>query len=321
MATERMSLRHIEAFRAVMVSGSMTEAARRMHTSQPQVSRLIGQLEKIAQFALFSRKGSRLTATLDGTRFYKEVEKTFVGLAGLESAAAGIRAFSAGRLTVAAMPRLAGGLLARVVAQFKTRHPDVMVSIQSGNAGAIHDWVSSGLCDLGLALLSEDSAGVQVEPVLAMNCVAVLPRGHRLARLKALGAEHFGGEPFISFSGGTALRNRIDLLFADAEVQRALVAEASLGASICAMVGAGLGISIVNPLAASEETGLGGIEVRPFLHPLPVTAALLYPQYHSRTRLVELFARYARQLILKEMGHLGTPVSVMPGAVGAGRSV
>jgi DNA-binding transcriptional LysR family regulator len=309
-----MSLRHIEAFRAVMVSGSMTEAARRMHTSQPQVSRLIGQLEKIAQFALFSRKGSRLTATLDGTRFYKEVEKTFVGLAGLESAAAGIRAFSAGRLTVAAMPRLAGGLLARVVAQFKTRHPDVMVSIQSGNAGAIHDWVSSGLCDLGLALLSEDSHGVQVEPVLAMNCVAVLPRGHRLARLKALGAEHFGGEPFISFSGGTALRHRIDLLFADAQVPRALVAEASLGASICAMVGAGLGISIVNPLAASEETGLGGIEVRPFLHPLPVTAALLYPQYHSRTRLVELFARYARQLILKEMGHLGAPVSAMPGA-------
>ena len=91
-----MSLRHIEAFRAVMVSGSMTEAARRMHTSQPQVSRLIGQLEKIAQFALFSRKGSRLTPTLDGTRFYKEVEKTFVGLAGLESAAAGIRVFSAG---------------------------------------------------------------------------------------------------------------------------------------------------------------------------------------------------------------------------------
>lgn len=317
-----MSLRHIEAFRAVMVSGSMTEAARRMHTSQPQVSRLIGQLEKIAEFALFSRKGSRLTATLDGTRFYKEVEKTFVGLAGLESAAAGIRAFSAGRLTVAAMPRLAGGLLARVVAQFKIRHPDVMVSIQSGNASAIHDWVSSGLCDLGLALLSEDSPGVQVEPVLAMNCVAVLPRGHRLARLKALGAEHFGGEPFISFSGGTALRHRIDLLFADAEVQRALVAEASLGASICAMVGAGLGISIVNPLAASEETGHdGGIVVRPFLHPLPVTAALLYPQYHSRTRLVELFARYARQLILKEMGHLGTPVAAVPGAMGAERLV
>lgn len=306
MTTDRMSLRHIEAFRAVMVSGSMTEAARRMHTSQPQISRLIAQLEKIAQFALFVRKGSRLSPTLDGTRFYREVEKTFVGLAGLESAAAGIRAFSAGRLTVAAMPRLAGGLLARVVAQFKARHPDVMVSIQSGNAGAVHDWVSAGLCDIGLALLSEESSTVQVEPVLAMSCVAVLPRGHRLARFEVLDAGHFAGEPFISFSAGTALRKRVDQLFVDGEVPRVLVADASLGASICAMVGAGLGLSIVNPLAASEETRHGNIEVRPFSQQLPVTAALIYPPYDQRPRLVELFARYARQLILKELGRFGT---------------
>ncbi|XAH22370.1 LysR substrate-binding domain-containing protein [Xylophilus sp. GW821-FHT01B05] len=308
MTDSRMSLRHIEAFRAVMVTGSMTEAARRMHTSQPQISRLIGQLEKIAQFTLFSRKGSRLTPTLDGSRFYREVEKTFVGLAGLESAAAGIRAFSAGRLSVAAMPRLAGGLLARVVAQFKTRYPEVMVSIQSGNAGAVHDWVSTGLCDLGLALLSEESSGVQVEPVLSMNCVAVLPQDHRLARLEQLGVEDFAGEPFISFSGGTALRDRIDALFSEADVRRLLVAEASLGASICAMVGAGLGISIVNPLAATEEVGGSGIVVRPFTQAVPVTAALLYPPYHSRSRLVDLFARYARQCMLQEMAHLGTPV-------------
>jgi DNA-binding transcriptional LysR family regulator len=212
------------------------------------------------------------------------------------------------------MPRLAGGLLARVVAQFKSRHPEVMVSIQSGNAGAIHDWVSSGLCDIGLALLSEDSPGVQVEPVLAMNCVAVLPLGHRLARLDSLGPEHFADEPFISFSGGTALRKRVDALFARGDVRRALIAEASLGASICAMVGAGLGVSIVNPLAASEERIQGDIVVRPFTESLPVTAALMYPPYDTRPRLVELFARYARQLILTELGHLGAPVTAMPKA-------
>ena len=109
MAIPRMSLRHIEAFRAVMMTGSMTAAARRVHTSQPHVSRLIAQLEAITQFPLFDRNGSRLTPTQDGSRFFQEVEKTFIGLAGLESAAASIRSFSASRLSVAAMPRLAGG--------------------------------------------------------------------------------------------------------------------------------------------------------------------------------------------------------------------
>jgi hypothetical protein len=48
---------------------------------------------------------------VDGSRFFQEVEKTFIGLAGLEASAASIRSFGMGRLSVAAMPRLAGSLL------------------------------------------------------------------------------------------------------------------------------------------------------------------------------------------------------------------
>ena len=35
MSERRMTLKHIEAFRLVMQTGSMTEAARALHTSQP----------------------------------------------------------------------------------------------------------------------------------------------------------------------------------------------------------------------------------------------------------------------------------------------
>ena len=58
-----------------MMTGSMTAAARWVHTSQPHVSRLIAQLEAITQFPLFDRNGSRLTPTQDGSRFFQEVEK------------------------------------------------------------------------------------------------------------------------------------------------------------------------------------------------------------------------------------------------------
>ncbi|PMS15247.1 transcriptional regulator, partial [Paraburkholderia rhynchosiae] len=64
----KLGFRHIEAFRAVMSSNSMTNAARVMHTSQPQVSRLISQLESITAFPLFERNGSRLNPTQDGLR-------------------------------------------------------------------------------------------------------------------------------------------------------------------------------------------------------------------------------------------------------------
>ena len=134
------------------------------------------------------------------------------------------------------MPRLAGGLLARIVAAFKTEYPDVMVSIHSGSASAVHNWISSGFCDTGLAMLSGEAPGIQVEPVMTMNCVAVLPKGHRLTKLKKLGRLRRRALHFLSSS---TLRERIDAVFKAAKVERQTVAEASLGSSVCALVGAG----------------------------------------------------------------------------------
>ena len=54
-------------------------------------------------------------------------------------------------------------------------------------------------------------------------------------------------------------------MFKAAKVERQTVAEASLGSSVCALVGAGLGVALmINPLAAHEEYEANGVEVRPF---------------------------------------------------------
>ncbi|WP_434109691.1 LysR substrate-binding domain-containing protein [Paraburkholderia caffeinilytica] len=297
----RLGVRHIEAFRAVMSTNSMTVAARAMHTSQPQVSRLVAQLETITQFPLFERNGSRLGPTQDGLRFFREVERTFAGLAELESVAANIRSFSAARLSVAAMPRLAGDLLVKVVAEFHAAHPDVLVSIHSGNAVSVKDWVRSGFCDTGLALLTGEAAGINVESIATLRCVAVLPKGHPLCRWRKLKPAHFANQRFIAPTGESLLRSTIDDVFAAQHVPRHIVAEASLGSSVCAMVRAGMGISLVNPLAARDEFLNGGIEIRPFTVDIPNEVALLYPTYQAQARLVTAFAQIARPVIRHEM--------------------
>jgi DNA-binding transcriptional LysR family regulator len=310
MAARRMKMQHIEAFRAVMLTGSMTHAAQRLHTSQPQISRLIGQLESLTRFPLFDRGGGRLVPTLDGARFLQEVEKAFIGLAGLEASAAGIRSFGAGRLSMAAMPRLAGGLLTQAAARFKADHPDVRISIRSGTASTVHNWVSSGFCDIGLAMLYSEATGVQVEPVLTTSCVAIMPAGHRLAQKKSLKPADFAGEAFISFPTGSPLCERVDAIFNAAGVARAIIAETDLGASVCALVAAGLGVSLINPLAAYEERHSqdrhgAGLVVRPFEPAVPITIALLYPPYGTRSRLISVFGGYLHDIITEEFGRVG----------------
>lgn len=304
MAQRRMTFRHIEAFRAVVATGSMTEASRRLHTSQPQVSRLIGQLEAITGLPLFDRGGSRVVPSLDGTRFHAEVERAFVGLTSLEAAATRIRAFGAERLRVAAMPRLAGGLLAQAVAQFKAAHPDVIVAIHSGDDETVNGWVATGFCDAALTMLYGDVPDARLDHVQTRACVAVLPPAHPLTARATLTPDDFAGLPFVASSLGSALRDRTDALFEAAGIPLAITAEAGLGASICTLVSAGLGLSVMNPLAAYEEAKVTPIAIRPFIPALPVRFALLFPPDHARGRLMRAFGACARTVLLEELARL-----------------
>ena len=67
-----MNLRQIEAFRSVMRLGSMTAAAEVLYTSQPNVSRLIAQLELSTGLVLFKRAGVRLIPTQQGQALFQE---------------------------------------------------------------------------------------------------------------------------------------------------------------------------------------------------------------------------------------------------------
>lgn len=304
MSPRRISFRHIEAFRAVIGTGSMTEASRRLHTSQPQVSRLIGQLEAATGLPLFDRGGSRLVPTLDGTRFHAEVERAFVGLQSLEAAAARIRAFGAERLRVAAMPRLAGGLLARAVARFRQDHPDLVVAIHSGDDEAVNEWISTGICDAAVTMVYGDMPSEGLDHVMTLECVAILPVGHPLAERTLLHLSDLHGEAFIASPLGTTLRGRLDAMLAEAGVEVTVTAEAALGSAICTLVAAGLGISVMNPLAAYEEALVSPIVIRPIAPALPVHFALLFPPDHTHSRLVQAFSACARAIMREQLATL-----------------
>lgn len=52
----KLSVRHIEVFRAIMAAGSVTGAARLLFTSQPTVSRELARLEQVTGLNLFERE-------------------------------------------------------------------------------------------------------------------------------------------------------------------------------------------------------------------------------------------------------------------------
>ena len=70
-----MRLRQIEVFRAVMLTGTVSEAARLLHVSQPVVTRVLQHAEASLGFRLFDRQRGRLQPTPEAQALYGRSEE------------------------------------------------------------------------------------------------------------------------------------------------------------------------------------------------------------------------------------------------------
>lgn len=298
-----MNPKEIEAFRAVMLSGSMTVAARDIHTTQPNVSRLIAHLEYQLDMKLFERAGNKLTATDEAVAFFKEVERYYLGLKTLKDTARNIKQFGAGRLRVATAPALSGGFLSRVVQHFSEKYPGVTLSIRTNHSANVEHLIASQLCDVALAVYVGHNIqnAVVAEKVADMRGVCVLPPGHRLAAAKAVKAIDLAGENFISLSHHDGLRERVDAVFDAKRVDRKILLETEYLSSICNMVVHGMGVSVVNPIVARDYVN-DGIVIKPFTPNVDFPIFMLSPSHRPTGILASAFSDAVRE-VLSEDGH------------------
>src|SRR5262249_58097295 len=86
-----MRIDWLNAFRAVMQTGTATGAAGVMLRTQPQVSRMISGLERELDIRLFQREGRRLVPTQEALEFHQLIEPTLNSLDGMRDAAQAIK--------------------------------------------------------------------------------------------------------------------------------------------------------------------------------------------------------------------------------------
>lgn len=286
-----ISLRHIEIFHAVMTTGNLTEAATLLNTSQPTVSRELARCEKLLNLQLFERLRGRLYPTVQGLRLFEEVQRSYYGLDRIVSAAEGIRQFEQAQLSIACLPVFSQSLLPAVCKPFLDRYPDVSFNIVPQESPLLEEWLSAQRHDLGLTENTQTPAGTGRQTLLTLNEVCVLPAGHQLAAKARLTPQDFSGLNFISLSATDSYRQLLDALFTEQHVARRLVMETHSAASVCSMVRAGAGVSIVNPLTALDYAE-HGVVIREFSVVVPFTVSLITPLHRPASALVTTFIEH-----------------------------
>lgn len=306
-----MRHRQVEAFRAVMIGGTVTAAAQRLGISQPSVSRLLSDLEQSLDLTLFERRaGGRILPTPEAIRFYGEVEHSFTGLDRLRQFARDIREFREGQLVVAGMPAMCLDILPLAVGRFLEQHPQVSVMLHARSSREVVEWLMTQQCELGLASPPFDVRGISGELIMKAPCVCALPAGHPLADREAIGPADLADQPLIMLTGFFT-RHEIEAAFAAAGVAMRLRIETPLSIVACRHVELGLGIAIIEPFTA-RYCANRDIVFRPFTPTVPCIVGLLAPEGRPRSTATAKFVEVLVETILTLDLPAGTKIRTEP---------
>lgn len=295
--------RHIEVFRAVMIAGSVTRAADLLNTSQPTVSRELARMEQTIGFALFERIAGRLRPTMPALALFEEVRQSYAGLERVASAAARLRAFREGQLSVITLPAFSHSILPDAFLRFHARHPGVSLSVETQESPLLEEWLTAQRYDLGLTEHDAAPAGTRLELLVQVDEVCVLPDGHPLLGRVAIDLNDFDGQAFVSLSASDPYRVQIDEAFAQAGVLPRSIVETPTAVSVCTFVRQGLGLAIVNPLTALDFVGRG-LHIRPLTRSFPFRANVVFPEHRPGNPLVGAFMTSLRDAAAAIHGRL-----------------
>jgi DNA-binding transcriptional LysR family regulator len=271
-----IAVQGLRAFRAVMEVGSTSAAADRIGRTQPQLSRLISQLEDEIGFSLFDRERRRLVPTARAQRFYLEVLRALDGLESIKQIGEELRLEADAQLRVIAPPYASYTVMPEALTRYRKAYPNGQFSLGLVTRSSMGRWLSFHQFDIGIASLPFDAPAISSIPLAQVQTVAVMPEGHPLAAKKRVSVEDLGRYPFVALNAFTLMRRQLDRVLDDAGVKLKLAGETDTGLSACQLVAQGLGITVVDRLWL-DAMPPGQVQYRPWDPGVRSSFGLIHP--------------------------------------------
>ena len=299
-----ITLRQVEAFKAIVESGTVRQAAQAMHLSQPSVSRLLADLEAAIGYRLFARQKGRLVARREAQELYAVVQRTFSGLARVSEAAQRIGRNSTERLRVAIAPIFDAPPLARVTARLLDRHPDAFISLTSRTEPRILDEVAAGQHDIAVATLPVGRADIIARPIAELACHCLVPDSHPPSGRGSISPRDLEGARLIVSADSNPVQQTVDEVLRDAGVQCTQRIETTTTQMATDLVAEGAGVNVT----LSQLTDCpprSGITAIPFHPTIRVGVVALFAFDHPPHLLAAQFAQMCSEALRDRSARVG----------------
>jgi DNA-binding transcriptional LysR family regulator len=272
-----MRLKHLEMFNAVMLTGSVSAAARLLHVTQPAITQTLQHAQTQLGFPLFTRQRNRLVPTRQAQALYPEVQRLMSQLESVRRLAGALRDTQESAFRVLVVPSLAVRALPDALKLFRQQHPDVAVSIRTLHSNEITQAIALREADVGIVYGSTHHPAVEQQDMATGRLVCVSALKVRGSDKRSTVELDVLRDAFIRIDE----RDPLGAMLAEqcARQQLPLQGGITVQTHHIAMVLAeqGFGPAIIDSFTAQSST-LPTLHVRTLLPEVPVVVQALLPQ-------------------------------------------
>jgi DNA-binding transcriptional LysR family regulator len=292
-----LDLPGLEAFIAVADLGSFQRAAARLGISQPALTRRLQRLERIIGQDLLLRRSRPIRLSACGNALLPEAQAAMAQLSHAMRRAGGQA--EARPLAIGCLPTLAVRYLGPLLARHRRHWQGGEVLIYDLSAAEIRAMLQEGRLDFALAALGPEHWDVESIPLLEEPFYLVCPRGHRLARRRAVDWSELATEPLISIGPLSENRRIIEAALQRAHVAAPWRIEVRHLSTAVALVAAGAGLTALPASAIAGPAGAG-------IAAVPLTGPALMRRIGLLRRRDQLLSPAAQDLMNQILATLRT---------------
>jgi DNA-binding transcriptional LysR family regulator len=189
---------NLRAFLLVAESGSFSQAAKRLHLTQPAVSKRIAQLEAQLNVSLFDRIGRRISTTEAGEALLPHARAVHLELQAAQQSVRDLAGEVRGRLRLATSHHIGLHRLPPLLSFFSKAFPAVQLDIDFMDSEKAYELTLQGEVELAVVTLAPSSiVNIVTRPIWLDPLDFMVQEGTQLTRKKALGLKELSRHPAI----------------------------------------------------------------------------------------------------------------------------
>lgn len=291
-----LKVSQLKAFTEVMVTGSISQAARHLHRTQSSVSATIAGIEDDLQMKLFDRRSGRLYPVPEAHYLLNECREILRRLETVSDNMHRIKSLQTGEFSIASMPGPSVFFLPNLIVEHGHAHPNVQTKIVSRSSEGVYRLMAGQRYDIGLAdyvpELSSEATLINTD-VFEFRCLCLLPESHPLAGKGTLTPRDLDRHPIATLGDEHAVHGDIQRVFAQFNCQPNIRHTVQYFLSLISYVEAGLACAIVDPISVESyrlyKEGDVKLHIRRLEPEIPFRMAMITPKHRPASVIASHF--------------------------------